>query len=53
MDLVGVLVEVPSGEVVASLGGDAAVARVLPLAAAEVQDAAGVVADALLNLNQS
>ena len=53
VDLVGVLVEVPSGEVVASLGGHAAVARVLPLAAAEVQDAAGVVADALLHLDQS
>ena len=52
VDLVGVLVVDPLGEVVASLGRDAAVARELPLTAAEVEDGAGVVADALLHLKK-
>lgn len=53
MDLVRVLVEDPPCEVIARLGRHAAVARVLPLAAAEVQDASGVVADALLHLDEA
>ena len=50
MDLVCILIEGPSGKVVAGLQGWVAVPGELPFAAAEVQGCSGVVSDTLFNL---
>ena len=53
MHLVSVLVEAPPGKVVARLGGNGTVPGIFPLATAKVQNASGVVSDALLHLKRS